>query len=78
MSAPVSVAVSDESSPRLLDDYLTVDQLAAELDVAVITVKRWAALKKGPPITNIGRRVVYRRAAVQAWLLKQEQKHRAA
>ena len=35
MSEPVSAAVSDASSPRLLDDYLPVDHLAAELDVAV-------------------------------------------
>jgi hypothetical protein len=46
MSVPVSVAVSDASSPRLLDDYLTVDQLA-ELGVAPITIKRWAALREG-------------------------------
>jgi hypothetical protein len=59
-----------------LDDYLTIDQLAAELDVAVITLKRWGALRQGPPVTKIGRRVLYRRSAVQAWLLRQEQKTR--
>jgi hypothetical protein len=62
----------------LLDDYLTIDQLAAELDIAVITLKRWAALKQGPPVTKIGRRVLYRRSSVQQWLVKQEQKHAAA
>jgi predicted DNA-binding transcriptional regulator AlpA len=77
MSAPVSVTVSD-MSPRLLDDYWTVDQLAEELDIAPITVKRWAALKQGPPATKIGRRVLYRRSSVQAWLARQEQKQAVA
>jgi predicted DNA-binding transcriptional regulator AlpA len=62
----------------LLDDYLTIDQLATELDIAVITLKRWAALKQGPPVSKIGRRVVYRRSSVQQWLVKQEQKHAVA
>jgi predicted DNA-binding transcriptional regulator AlpA len=62
----------------LLDDYLTIDQLATELDIAVITLNRWAALKQGPPVTKIGRRVVYRRSSVQQWLVKQEQKHAVA
>jgi excisionase family DNA binding protein len=74
----VSVAVSDALTPRLLDDYLTVDELAAELDVAPITVKRWAALKEGPPITRLGRRVLYRRASVKAWLVRQEEKRASA
>ena len=29
----------------LLFDYLTMDQLATELDIAVITLKRWAAFE---------------------------------
>jgi hypothetical protein len=29
----------------LLDDYLTMDQLATELDIAVITLKPWAAFE---------------------------------
>jgi excisionase family DNA binding protein len=72
---PVSVS---SPSPPLLDDYLTVDQLAAELGVATITVKRWAALKQGPPATKIGRRVLYRRSSVQTWLARQEQKQAVA
>jgi predicted DNA-binding transcriptional regulator AlpA len=67
------------SAPATLpDDYLTIDQVATELDIAVITLKRWAALKQGPPVTKIGRRVVYRRSSVQQWLVKQEQKHAVA
>jgi excisionase family DNA binding protein len=76
--SPMPVAVPDTPAPRLLDDYLTVGELAAELGVATITIKRWAALKEGPPFTKLGRRVLYRRASVQAWLVKQEQKHASA
>jgi predicted DNA-binding transcriptional regulator AlpA len=68
-----SESVSDVPAPRLLADYLNTEQLAAELGVATITVKRWAALKQGPPVTRIGRRIMYRRSSVQAWLVKQEQ-----
>jgi hypothetical protein len=75
MRAPAVPFVRTEPEPAagLLDDYLTVDQLAAELDVAPITVKRWQALKQGPPLTRVGRRVLYRRASVQQWLVRQEQ-----
>jgi hypothetical protein len=59
MSAPEPVSVTVSDAPRLLDGYMTVNQLAAELDIAPITVKRWAALKEDPLVTN-GRRVVYR------------------
>jgi predicted DNA-binding transcriptional regulator AlpA len=77
VSAAEPVSVSSPS-PRLLDDYLTVDQLAAELGIASITLKRWQALKQGPPLTRIGRRVLYRRSSVQAWLARQEQKQASA
>ena len=57
----------------LLDGYLTTEELAAELDLAPLTLIRWRALKTGPPVTWIGCRLFYRRAAVQKWLLAQEQ-----
>jgi len=67
-------SVSDDSAPlpRLLDHYLTTEQLAAELDVAPLTLLRWRAQKVGPPITRVGRKAFYRRSAVQQWLLAQE------
>jgi len=64
-----------ESVPRrLLHDYMTTEELADELNVTPITIVRWRAEKKGPPVTWIGGRVFYRRASVQAWLVAQEQK----
>lgn len=58
----------------ILADYMDTAQLAAELDVTPLTIIRWRLQKQGPPVTHIGRRVLYRRSAVQAWLAAQEQK----
>jgi Helix-turn-helix domain len=69
---PTPATGVDATPTRLLDDYMTVEQLAAELGVTPLTVRRWQALKSGPPITRVGRKVFYRRPAVRAWLLKRE------
>jgi len=58
---------------RLLSDFLTKEELAAELRRNVRTLDRWDALGFGPPRTCIGRTVLYRRASVQKWLAAQEQ-----
>jgi helix-turn-helix protein len=56
----------------ILADYLTTEQLAAELNVAPLTLIRWRLQKIGPPITHLGRRILYRRSSVQAWLAARE------
>jgi excisionase family DNA binding protein len=50
------------------DDLLTVDELAEELRVPAGTFRSWRAQDKGPRSFKIGRRVVYRRSDVTAWL----------
>ena len=50
----------------------TRQQLAVELGFTCDTLCRWEARQIGPPCTRIGRRVLYRRDAVEAWLLEQE------
>jgi hypothetical protein len=40
--------------PGLLEDYLTIDQFASELDVSPRTVRRWVAQGRGPVLTYIG------------------------
>lgn len=60
------------AKPPLLDDYQTPAELAAELNVCTKTLERWRADRLGPKITKIGRRVLYRRSAVAAWLAAQE------
>jgi hypothetical protein len=56
----------------ILSEFLTKEELAAELRRNVRTLDRWAALGTGPPRTRIGRKVLYRRTSVQKWLAAQE------
>jgi predicted DNA-binding transcriptional regulator AlpA len=56
----------------LLADFLTQDEAAAELKVCERTLDRWRRLDEGPPITKLGRRILYRRSSVQAWLRARE------
>jgi len=56
----------------ILDDYALPAQLAKELGICVKTLERWRAVGHGPPITKIGRTILYRRASVVKWLEAQE------
>lgn len=56
----------------LLADFLTQGEAAAELRVCERTLDRWRRLDEGPPITRLGRRILYRRSSVQAWLRARE------
>jgi len=60
-------------SEPLLSEFLTKEELAAELRRNVRTLDRWDALGLGPPRTCIGRTALYRRASVQKWLAAQAQ-----
>jgi transcriptional regulator GlxA family with amidase domain len=57
----------------LLADYITRPELAEELGVTIRTLERWSQQRIGPPATHIIGAVRYRRAAVTAWFLSQEQ-----
>jgi excisionase family DNA binding protein len=57
----------------LLSDYFTQEEAATELKVSPRTIDRWRRLDEGPPITKLGRRILYRRSSVQAWLRAREQ-----
>jgi Helix-turn-helix domain len=64
---------SRRQGPALLDDMLTKEELAEELDTCVRTLDRWHQQKIGPPRTIIGRKLIrFRRAAVEQWLLSAE------
>ena len=52
----------------ILSEYLTKEELAAELHRSIRSVDRWALTGDGPPFIRIGRRSLYRRAAVVEWL----------
>lgn len=58
----------------LLDDYLTREQLAEEIDKSVRTIDRWYLERTGPAVTIIGNRRLYHIDDVKAWIrsLRQE------
>jgi hypothetical protein len=60
------------NSEPVLSEFLTKEELAAELGRNERTLDRWDALDVGPPRTHVGRKIFYRRASVQKWLAAQE------
>jgi hypothetical protein len=60
------------NSQPVLSDYFTKKNAAAELKVTDRTLDRWQRLREGPPVTKLGRRILYRRSSLQAWLRKRE------
>ena len=60
------------SKPRLLSGWISRLDLALELGVTVETLHRWEKLRFGPPCVRAGRKIYYRRDAVQDWLMRQE------
>ena len=79
-SAAMTATDSTHGQPppgALLADYISEEQAAAELGICRRTLQRWRRLQKGPPLTRIAERVMFRRAAVTKWLLAKEgQPHR--
>lgn len=57
----------------LLDDFMTVHQLARELGVSSRTLARWHAMRIGPARCTIGKLILYRTEAVREWLANREQ-----
>jgi hypothetical protein len=62
----------------ILSEFLTKEELAAELRRNPRTLDRWHVLGQGPPRTHVGRQVLYRRASVERWLAAQEQRRGVA
>jgi len=60
------------SNSEILSGFFTKEELAAELRRNPRTLDRWELLGMGPPRTRVGRKVLYRRASVQKWLVAQE------
>ena len=66
------VRVRTRPSPPALSDYLSRPACAAELGVSLGTLSAWYSDGYGPPVTVIGKRHYYRRAALAEWLAAQE------
>lgn len=56
-----------------ITDLITESDYAAQRGVSVRTVQRERAQRIGPPFIKLGRVIYYRPAAIEAWLLAQEQ-----
>jgi predicted DNA-binding transcriptional regulator AlpA len=52
-------------------DLLTLDQFAEMVNTSVNTVRYWRQIDYGPKSARIGRRVMYRRVEVEAWIGEQ-------
>jgi len=59
-------------SAGLLGGWISRADLALQLGVSEDTLRRWDALRSGPPCIRAGRKVFYRRGAVLEWLEDQE------
>jgi hypothetical protein len=64
---------SERSAGSLLKDYLTEESLAREIGVTIRTLRRWRKERQGPPITHVGRKVVYSIEGLRRWLAANEQ-----
>ena len=56
-----------------LNELLSEAEYDAKRGVSVRTIQRERALRAGPAFIKIGRRVFYRPAAIEAWVLGLEQ-----
>jgi len=56
-----------------ITDLITEADYAAQRGVSVRTVQRERAQRIGPPFIKLGRVIYYRPAAIENWLLAQEQ-----
>lgn len=66
------------ASGGLLDDWMPRADLARELGLTPDTLARWETRRIGPPCVRVGRTALYRRGAVQQWLVDQENRKAAA
>lgn len=53
--------------------YRDAEGSATRVGVHVRTWWRWHSLKKTPPVTRIGCRLIWREVAIDEWLLRQEE-----
>jgi excisionase family DNA binding protein len=49
-------------------EFLTLNELSQVLGAPVSTLRHWRLTGYGPKAARIGRRVLYRRSDVEAWI----------
>ena len=62
------------NSEPILSEFLTKEELAAELRRNPRTLDRWDVPGMGPPRTLVGRQILYRRSSLLKWLAAQERR----
>jgi predicted DNA-binding transcriptional regulator AlpA len=55
-----------------MGDRLNTEEVAAFIPAPINTVRYWRHIGQGPRSYKIGRRVMYDRADVEAWLAEQK------
>ena len=58
--------INQGTSP--LDDYLTREELARQLNRSTRTLDRWHTMRIGPVRTRVGRLTLYEKKSVADWL----------
>jgi hypothetical protein len=58
---------------EILKDYVSREQLAANIGKSTKTLIRWELDGSGPPVTRLGRDVLYYIPSIEKWLRSQEQ-----
>lgn len=56
-----------------IQDLIDEAEYAKQRRVSIRTVQRERAQRIGPPFIRLGRKIYYRPAAIESWLLDQEQ-----
>jgi len=49
-------------------DLLSIEEVATELGIPVPTLRYWRTRSEGPRSFRLGRRVVYKRTDIEAWI----------
>lgn len=60
------------ASPSFLDGYISEREYARQRGVSVRTAQRDRQLGDAPPFVVLGKKVFYRLAGLEQWLLKRE------
>ena len=64
--------VQGRASGPILAGWVSRADLARELGLTEDTLRRWEDRRTGPACVRAGRKVLYRRSAIEAWLAAQE------
>lgn len=60
------------------EEYMTTAEVAAVCRTPAETVRYWRHVGKGPKSFKLGRRVLYARSSVEAWLAEEQAAQGAA